>query len=250
MKTRNRIQFYLCLNFENFGSAKEVAVTPDIQWHSLVMVVNLNAERALIFRIVHLHNIPWILDHGGLHCRNSPEQDPNYVNIGNVDLIDKRSRRAIPVPPGGTLSDYVPFYFTPFSIMMYNIHTGYGGITRRDNREIVMFVSSIYRIQELGLPFLFTNQHAYPIDTEYFDKVEKLDQVDWAILQNRNFKTDDEDPGKQSRYQAEALIHKFVPLEALTGLGCANAGVQEKLAGLAHERGLTMSVKVTPSWYF
>ncbi len=67
------------------------------------MSVNLNPERALIFRIVHVDNVPWILDHGGLDCRNSPQQNPNYVNIGNPDLIDKRSRHVVPIPPGGTL---------------------------------------------------------------------------------------------------------------------------------------------------
>jgi hypothetical protein len=138
------------------------------------MSVNLNPEKALVFRVVHVANVPWILDHGGLHCRNSSEQDPNYVNIGNASLIDKRSRRAVPVPPGGTLSDYVPFYFTPFSIMMFNIKTGYGGITKRENREIVIFVSSIPRLRELGVPFVFTNQHAYAVDTDYYTDEKDL----------------------------------------------------------------------------
>ena len=54
-----------------------------------------------------------------MHARNGDRFDPNYRNIGNVDLIDKRSRRVVDVPPRGTLSDYVPFYFTPYSIMMW-----------------------------------------------------------------------------------------------------------------------------------
>ena len=65
------------------------------------MSLNLNPEKALIFRIVHVANVPWILEHGGLHCRNFPEQDPNYVNNGSAELIEKRSRRVIPIPPGG-----------------------------------------------------------------------------------------------------------------------------------------------------
>jgi hypothetical protein len=59
-----------------------------------------------------------------MHARNGGNFNPNYRNIGNIDLIDKRSRRLVPVPPDGTLGDYVPFYFTPFSIMMYNIKLG------------------------------------------------------------------------------------------------------------------------------
>lgn len=90
------------------------------------MSKDLNPEKALIFRIVHRDNIPWILDHG-LHCRNSTTFDPNYVDIGNVDLIGKRGGHPVPKPPGGTLNDYIPFYFTPFSIMLFNIKTGWGG---------------------------------------------------------------------------------------------------------------------------
>ena len=67
--------------------------------------------------------------------RTVESSTPIIRNIGNPDLIDKRSRRVVPIPPGGTLSDYVPFYFTPFSIMMFNIKTGYGGIKHVPNQR-------------------------------------------------------------------------------------------------------------------
>ena len=120
---------------------------------------NLNAQKALIWRIVHRDNLPWILDNG-VHCRNSATQAPNYVNIGNEELIDKRAHRVVPVGPGGTLSDYVPFYFTPFSPMMYNIKTGYGGIRKRSNEEIIILVSSLHRVHQMGVRFVFTDRHA------------------------------------------------------------------------------------------
>jgi ssDNA thymidine ADP-ribosyltransferase, DarT len=214
------------------------------------MTANLNPERALIFRVVHVSNVLWILKNGGLHCPNTAEQDPNYVNIGNADLIAKRSRRIVPIPPGGTLSDYVPFYFTPFSIMMYNIKTGYGGIIRRENRDIAILVSSIHRLTELGLPFVFTNQHAYTADTEFCARVSELDKIDWALLKSRDFKTDDADPGKQARYQAEALVHQRVPLDALLGIGCYDESVKRDLAAQVEQCGVKLGVKTTPIWYF
>lgn len=210
----------------------------------------INPVKALIFRIAHVSNALWMLDHSGLHCQNSTERDPNYVNIGNASLIEKRARRAVPIPPGGTLSDYVPFYFTPFSIMMYNIKTGYGGITRRDNRDIVMLVSSVHRLRELALPFIYTNQHAYAVDTEFYDGSSDLGQIDWALLQRRDFKTDDADPGKQLRYQAEALVHRHVPLEAILGIGCYDDTVKLKTESLIEERDMSITVKTTSNWYF
>jgi len=84
---------------------------------------DLGPEKALIFRITHIDNMPWMLING-LHCRNSPDRDPNFVEIGNRDLIGKRASRVVPIHPGGTLSDYIPFYFTPCSPMLLNIKTG------------------------------------------------------------------------------------------------------------------------------
>jgi hypothetical protein len=211
---------------------------------------DLNPQLARIFRIVHISNVPSILDQGRLHCQNSNDVAPNYVNIGNASLIDKRTRRYVPIPPGGPLSDYVPFYFTPFSIMMYNIKTGYGGISRRDNTEVVMFVTSIHRLDELGVPFVFTNQHAYAVDTEFYNDLQHLDRIDWPLLQRRDFKTDDNDPGKQLRYQAEALVHRYVPLKAILGIVCVNAVVRGNLESLLEQRHIELAVRSMPTWYF
>lgn len=78
-------------------------------------MATLTPESAHIFRITHRDNIPWILDHG-LHCANSDVRDPNFVPIGNEEVIARRAPRLIQISPGGTISDYVAFYFTPCSL--------------------------------------------------------------------------------------------------------------------------------------
>jgi hypothetical protein len=121
---------------------------------------NLNPEKALIWRIVHRDNLPWIWENG-LHCGNSTVSSPVWVNIGDPELTDKRATHPVPLAPGGVLNDYVPFYFTPFSVMMKNIHSGWGGIVRRANEEIVILVSSLPHLRDRDIPFLFTDRHAY-----------------------------------------------------------------------------------------
>lgn len=207
----------------------------------------LNAEKALIFRIVHRDNVPWILDHG-LHARNG-KLNPHYRNIGSPELIDKRMRREVLVGPKGTLNDYVPFYFTPYSIMLYNIHTGYG-VPRLPNEEIVIFVSSLHRIATLGLPFVFTDQHAYPVMARYFADLAQLDQIDWPLLQSRDFKHDPDDPGKKERYQAEALIWRHVPVEALLGVCCYTQAVAQQIQAALAARKLKLQTVVKTGWYF
>src|SRR5262245_31311594 len=72
----------------------------------------LTSEKALIFRATHRLNLPWALANG-LHSRSSDLQDPNFVAIGNAEIIYRRQSRKVPIAPGGNLADYVPFYFTP-----------------------------------------------------------------------------------------------------------------------------------------
>src|ERR1700741_754938 len=123
------------------------------------MSKDLNAEKALIFRITHIQNVRWILKNG-LHCANSKIRDPNFIPIGNAELIERRRTRALPRPYKGALSDYVPFYFTPFSPMMLNIKTGWAGIKKRKNEEITILISSIWRLQKAKLNFLFSDRPA------------------------------------------------------------------------------------------
>lgn len=210
------------------------------------MSKDLNPQKALIFRIVHRDNMPSVLD-SGLHCRNSRTLDPGYVGIGNPELIDKRHHRIVPRPPGGTLSDYVPFYFTPFSPMLYNIKTGYGGIRKRSNDEIVILASSLLTLNEKKLPFLFTDRHAYLAAAQFYSDLSSLDQIDWTILQKRDFKRGSDDVGKFERYQAEALVHKHLPIDALLGIACYNDVVASSLKAHLAKRGLTVAVATKPT---
>lgn len=185
------------------------------------MSQNLNPQKALIFRIIHSSNLRWLL-HNGIHCASAGVTGPNFEPIGNPELISKRATRALPPPHPGVLSDYVPFYFTPFSPMMYNIKTGWGGITKRTNEEVLILVSSIWKLRGNQVPFVFSDRHAYLQTAEFHDDPAHLDKIDWGILQHRDFKRDPDDPAKFERYEAEELAYRKVPVEALLGVACFN----------------------------
>ncbi len=210
---------------------------------------SLNPEKALIWRIVHRDNLPWILDHG-LHCGNGTVRAPNWVSIGNPDLTEGRETRTVPLPPGGYLNDYVPFYFTPFSVMMRNIHTGWGVVRKRSNEEIVILVSSLHHIRKLGLSFLFTDAHAYHRYATFYSDLANLDKIDWPSLQNRDFRRDPDNPMKFERYQAEALIHEHVPVQGLLGIVCYTSAQEQRIAAEIQARRLTLQVFARRGWYF
>lgn len=62
-----------------------------------------------IYRMTHIDNVPFIVKNG-LWSKLSPVQDPNFIPIGNPDIIDKRTNKTVVViPPGGVLGEYVPY---------------------------------------------------------------------------------------------------------------------------------------------
>ena len=212
-------------------------------------MVGLTPQKALIFRITHIENLPWILQNG-LHCRNSGQFDPNYRDIGNPDLIGKRANRVVPIAPGGTLSDYIPFYFTPYSPMLLNVKTGYGGLQKTPMSEIVILASSLRKVSESGIPFLFTDRHAYLETAEFFSDLNSLDRIEWDILQRRDFTRDPEDPSKFEKYQAEALIQGSLPVEMLSGIACHGEREAAHLGPHLENAQLKIQVVVRPGWYF
>lgn len=214
-----------------------------------MLYTNLNPEKALLWRIVHRDNLAWILDNG-LHCGNRDVKAPNWVNIGNPELIDKRATHPVPLPPGGFLNDYVPFYFTPFSPMLRNIHTGWGGIQKRPNEEIVILVSSVRHIAGQGLPFLFTDSHAYYQWANFYSNLADLDKIDWPLLQRRDFKRDPEDPARFERYQAETLIHRHLPMEGILGIVCYTEALKQGIERELQTRNLKQPVYARTGWYF
>jgi len=209
----------------------------------------LSHERNLIFRITHVRNLPWILEHG-VHCRASEVRDPEFINIGNPELIERRRSRHVPIPPGGTLEEYVAFYFTPHSPMLLNIKTGYGNIPQRKSAEIAIVVSSLKQLETVGVPYVFTDRHAYLQTAEFYSSRDDLHAVDFALLRQGNFARDPEDPGKMERYQAEALAYGCVPVEALVGIACYTDSIKQEIDTLAKDLTVGLKVFARPGWYF
>lgn len=208
----------------------------------------LNSGQARIFRIVHRDNLPWLFVHG-LHCRNSATQMPDYRVIGNPDLIDKRRHHPVPVSPGGTLGDYVPFYFTPWSKMLFNIVTG-RGVPRLPKEEIVFLVTNFHWLAKQQQRFVFTDRHALLNAANYYAELADLRHIDWALLQSRDFRLDPDDPEKGARYQAEALVHSRLPITSLTGLVCYTPAMENAVKHELAARNLALPVVTRPAWYF
>jgi len=134
--------------------------------------------------------------------------------------------------------------------MFYNILTGYRGIAQFPAEEIIVLVSSLHKVSELGIPFVFTDRHAYTAMAEFSSEITELGKVDWNILRSQDFKGDPEDLGKKERYHAEALIWKHLPVEALLGICNFNDEMLQHVQGQLDQRSLTVKAMIRRDWYF
>jgi hypothetical protein len=211
--------------------------------------MNLTAASALIFRITHIANVSWVLDHD-LCCSTGPCLDPRFRSIGNLDLIEKRRGRGVPIPPGGKLSDYIPFYFTPWSPMLFKILTGHGGIQRQSKEDLVFIVASLRKLDERGCAFVLSDRHANLQAAKFANDLSGLDLIDWDLLNRRDFRNDPNDPTKLERYQAEALVHKELSVRDLLGFACYSAAQERELSAELSRRDLPLTIGVREGWYF
>jgi hypothetical protein len=85
-----------------------------------------------IYRFIHFDSLRVCLQRGGLHAPNhTPEDGLLYRTIHNEDIQRERQVTRIPCGPGGTVHDYVAFYFGYLSPMMFQLKTGGFQATRR-----------------------------------------------------------------------------------------------------------------------
>lgn len=154
--------------------------------------------------------------------------------------------RQVPCHPFGTLSDYVPFYFTPYSPILYNIKTGYG-VPKQPMSKIVILISSLPKLVDEGVDFVFTDRHAYLRTAQFSNELSDLDWINWDVLRRRDFSKSDVD--RFEKYQAEALIRDKVPMSALLGIACYDEPTRLLAEQIAAGKNVNLEIKTLPGWY-
>lgn len=133
--------------------------------------------------------------------------------------------------------------------MLYNIVTGHNGVTLRMRSEIVVLVTSLDRLEQLGLPYLIADRNAVLVSATLTAGRVGLAGLRWDNWQRSDFKRDESDPAKHEQYQAEALVYGSLPAGALLGIVTYDAGTQATVKQAVSNAGLAIPVNARASWY-
>lgn len=200
-----------------------------------------------IYHITHINNLERIIAEGGLQCDRSA-QKLKAVNIGHKHIKARRMNRQVPVGPGGTVGDYVPFYFAPRSPMLYAINGGWVEGYNAGQRPVIYLCSSAESVSDAGLQWVFTEGHADMRFTDFFDDLNDLDKVDWNLMGSRYWNDTDEDPDRKRRRQAEFLVHEFFPWELVSYIGVYDRSIAAKVSETI--KGGSPEIGVEQGWYY
>lgn len=207
----------------------------------------------LIYRIVHVNNLAVILHRGAMHAPNhTPIDGLTYHAIHNVDIQNQRQSRTIRCGPGGTIHDYVAFYFGPRSPMLYQLHTDRVDGYREGQEPLIYLVSSAEAIARAGLPFVYSDGHGIAAYTQWYDNLAYLDKIDWNAIYARSWKDTVDDMDRQRRKQAEFLVHQRCDWCLIHEIGVVNESMEMKVRQVLAEMptAITPSVNIRREWYY
>ena len=202
-----------------------------------------------LYRITHYRNIEHILTNG-LFTANSKNADPNYINIGDSSLIQARNIFKVPIEPYGTLADYIPFYLGPHSPMLLRIISGYGGVIKIPQADIIYLISSLDAIEEVGNKYIFYDGHAKNNMSAAYNQKADLDKIDWDAVKLKHWKNTEEDFDRQRRKQAELLIYQHVPVNCLKNIIVYDDAKYKFVQEVLNKLGIIVPVKIHKPFYY
>jgi hypothetical protein len=207
--------------------------------------------------MTHIENFPQIIAEGGLVCdAEAASRKLCKQSIAHAELKERRATRPVEklffgqVAADGVLADYVPFYFTTRSPMLYAIKGGYVQHFKGRQSDVVYLVSSAEAVAASKLIWCFTNGHAVEGVTEFYDDLSDLSKVDWEVIRSWSWKNTLADLDRKRRKQAEFLVHKRFPLELVSRIGVFNRAKAELVTKLLEKSAHRPNVTVEPEWYY
>ena len=206
-----------------------------------------------IYRFIHIDNLHIYLKRAALHTPKSwPKDGLKYKTCHNKEVQEKRSVKSIPCGPKGVLHDYVPFYFGSLSPMMLNLKTGRVPGYNEGQEPLVYLVTTCQVVQDSDTNFVFSDGHGIARFTSWFDSLNKLDEIDWPMINERYWADNPNDNDRQRRKQAEFLVHESCPWELIQSIGVINDSMKKKVEKILSDfdEALRKPVVIKRDWYY
>jgi ssDNA thymidine ADP-ribosyltransferase, DarT len=134
--------------------------------------------------------------------------------------------------------------------MLLNIKTGYRGIAKRPQGDIIYIVCRVNMLIEHCEEWCFTDGHAKNAITEFYNNTDNLNEVDWIMVAERKWNNIEDDFDRMRRKQAEFLVKHHVPVRCISSILVLNEQRKEFIEEIISRLGLEIPVRVNPNNQF
>ena len=192
-------------------------------------------RRGLLFHFTHMSNLAAIA-RDGLHCDSEvADTERVFTEVGNQVIKSRRRVRCVPVPPGGVVADYVPFYFAARSPMLYAVHMGNVAEYKGGQDEVVYLVSSIAAVAEHCLAAVFCDRNATLEVARYGTDPAVIGRyVDWELMEAQWWHNTPQEPDRMERRMAE--LARASPCAVVRDHRCSGQNRGTKPSGIRRAR--------------
>jgi hypothetical protein len=216
-----------------------------------------------LFHITAIDNLTAICQRGALVSKNAGASlGINYQNIAHAGIQTTRATKLVTNPPGGSVHDYVPFYFAPRSPMLFTINNGNVDGCSLKQEDILHLETTVDRVIRNNPKFVFYDRNAALCYSKPYTDLDKLStEIAWDLITEApqldgfcKYFLDRHTPEKyidrMERRQAEFLLKHVVHLSAMTCIGIINESKAEIVRNILAETGVNLPVVVKTNWYF
>jgi hypothetical protein len=203
-------------------------------------------NKIYLYRMTHIENIPHILQYGITHS-TSANANRNFVPIGDSSLI--ATRNDFLLNNGRLLGEYIPFYFGYRTPMLYVVQNGFNMVAPTPAEKIVYCVSSVQKIIDLQLDFIFTDGHAVDgFSSQYtFTDIDNIDTIlDKNAIKARYWRSEN-DLDLKRRKEAEFLVLGDIIKNAILGFLTYNENAKNRVINFGANAA---KVHIKPEFYF
>lgn len=161
------------------------------------------------YHFTHVENLESILQHGFLSTNEKIKLGINHNDIANGNIQGRRANMAVPVPPGGTVHDYVPFYFCSSNPMLLSLTNN----KNIDQPYLIFFAVPFEKISEENV--IFTDASANTIiSPSFYTNPDDLKKLDWDAINDAKWAARSDD--FKHKKMAEVLVYNNVPIDWIT----------------------------------
>ncbi len=210
-------------------------------------------QAAKIYHITHFDNLGAILADGELLCdRLIVARGGLGASIGMSHIKERRFKLPVKCYPDDRVSDYVPFYFCPRSVMLYVIHrASQAELNYRGGQAPVIHLEAdltqvlAWAVQEQRR-WAFSTSNAGAGYSLFWSAVDDLHRVNWEAVKASDWRAPEVKEGKQ----AEFLVRQTFPWSLISRIGVRSMQIQERVEAALTTAGYSTPVQVRPEWYY